>query len=69
MASRADCLFNVGAILLINTFSGLILSAAGLMSIEAEKIIRKLIMFKRSAGFSAQCESVRLIIFGKNLVR
>lgn len=39
------------------------------MSIEAEKIIRKLIMFKRSAGFSAQCESVRLIIFGKNLVR
>lgn len=68
MASRANCLFNVGAILLINTFSGLVLSATGLMLIEAEKAIRKLIMLKKSAGFSAQCENVRLIIFGKNLV-
>lgn len=56
MASRADCLFKVGAMLLIDTFSGLILSAEVLMLIEAEKVIRKLIMFKKSAGFSALCE-------------
>lgn len=37
------------------------------MLIEAGKVIRKLIMFEKSAGFSAQCEDVRLIIFGKNL--
>lgn len=51
MASRAECLFNVGANPSDQYFFGLILSAAGLVLIEAEKVIRKLIIFKKSADF------------------
>lgn len=38
------------------------------MLIEAKKVIRRLIMRKKSAGFSAQRENVRLIRFGTSLV-